>query len=119
MTSAPCCSPFVDHLDLAGDRGQRREQVAEPREDAGLAVDECARRSRFETRISIAEIGMRADTPEDWSTNSELARRERDLLDELAEELRNLDVGSSPARSTHASCVGDRSRRSSRRRGSA
>ena len=34
---------------------------------------------------------MRADTPEDWSTNSLGARREGDLLDELAEERRDLD----------------------------
>ena len=50
------------------------------------------RRSRFDARISIAEIGMRAETPEDWSTNSESRAANAISSTSIAEEIRDLDL---------------------------
>ena len=64
MTSAPCCSPSYTISTLpviAGNvagRSQRRGETLFSRFTNPL-------RSRFDARISIAEIGMRAETPED------------------------------------------------------
>jgi hypothetical protein len=62
------------------------------------------RRSRFDARISTAEIGIRAETPDDWSTNS-LARAAKAISSTSSRKNSGISTAGVSRRSSQASCA--------------